>query len=376
MPGIFRKRAPPRGPETRGKGNSNRPNSRRGRRYGMMRVPTLSDPPVKQLPKHAKKRLLLAAKVLVFAVVVWFVQGTLVDAWRQLGQHEWSLNPWWLLAAGGLYLLGLLPAGLFWWRILRVCGQDAELGETLRAYYIGHLGKYVPGKAMVVVLRAGLIHGRGVAPGVAAASVFAETLTMMAVGAGLAAAVLAVHVRDEQGLFWGAIGLAGASIAPTIPPVFRRLARAAGIGRSDPTVRANLERLGYKTLLGGWVAMLGVWACLGLSLWATIRALGVVEADLLEYFTGYLAAVSLAMVAGFLSLIPGGLGVRDVVLLRMTARLLPLDAGAAAMAAVVLRLVWLLSELAISVILYFCPFRRVEREPAFPTATSPTYPPN
>jgi uncharacterized membrane protein YbhN (UPF0104 family) len=313
---------------------------------------------VKQPSSPIKKRLLLVAKVLVLALVVWFVRGTLVEAWRQLGQHEWSLSPGWLAAAGALYLLGLLPAGIYWWRLLRICGQDARIGETLRAYYIGHLGKYVPGKAMVVVLRAGLIHGRRVDPGVAAASVFAETLTMMAVGAGLAAAVLAVRVRDEQALFWGAIGLAVASLAPTIPPVFRRLAQWAGVGRASPEIRENLRRLRYTTLLTGWIGMLLVWGLLGLSLWATIRALGVDSLGPLEHFTGYLAAVSLAMVAGFLSLIPGGLGVRDVILLRLMARLLPLDAGQAAVAAIMLRLVWLLSEVAISVILYFCAPRR------------------
>lgn len=323
----------------------------RGR--GIMRPAPQRTRLVKQLSKPAKKRVLLVAKVLVFALVVWFVRGTLVDAWRQLGEHEWSLRPWWLLAACGLYLLGLLPAGVFWWRLLRVCGQDARLGETLRAYYIGHLGKYVPGKAMVVVLRAGLIHGQRVHPGIAAASVFAETLTMMAVGAGLAAAVLAVRVRDERVLFWGSIGLAVASLAPTIPPVFRRLARLAGVGRSDAEVRANLARMGYGTLLGGWIGMVVVWGLLGLSLWATIRGLGVESLGPVEHFTGYLAAVSLAMVAGFLSLIPGGLGVRDVVMMQMMERLLPLGAAEAALATVVLRLVWLLSEIAISVILYF-----------------------
>ncbi len=316
--------------------------------------------PVKYFSKNTKKRLTLLAKVLVLALVVWFVRGTLVNAWRELGQHEWSLRPWWLLVACGLYLLGLLPAGVFWWRLLRVCGQDARIGETLRAYYIGHLGKYVPGKAMVVVLRAGLIHGHRVDPGIAAASVFAETLTMMAVGAGLAAAVLAVRARDAHELFFGAVALAIASLAPTIPPVFRRLARLAGVGRSQPAVTENLQRLGYTTLLGGWLSMIVVWGLLALSFWATIRALGVEDMGPMEHFTGYLAAVSLSMVAGFLSLIPGGLGVRDAILLKLTERLLPLTAAQAALAAVMLRLVWLVSELVISGILYLCPFRKSE----------------
>ena len=81
------------------------------------------------------------------------------------GEYSWDFDPGWLGLAGVLYLLGLLPAGLFWHRVLLVLGQDARLGETLRAYYIGHLGKYVPGKAMVVVIRAGLIRSHRVHDG-------------------------------------------------------------------------------------------------------------------------------------------------------------------------------------------------------------------
>ena len=89
-----------------------------------------------------------------------WVKGTLVDGWRELTQRDeghWHWQPGWLVAAGLIYLAGLLPFALFWFRVLRVLGQRPTLRETLRAYYIGHLGKYVPGKAMVVVMRTALI---------------------------------------------------------------------------------------------------------------------------------------------------------------------------------------------------------------------------
>ena len=103
-----------------------------------------------------------------------------------------------------LYLVGLLPEGLFWQRALRAMGQEAPLGRTLRAYYIGHLGKYVPGKAMVVVLRTGLICGPGVDAGIAAASVFLETLTMMAVGAFWGPPSSSFHSATGGLLLWAA----------------------------------------------------------------------------------------------------------------------------------------------------------------------------
>jgi len=299
-----------------------------------------------------KKRLKTAVKLLIVAVVLWAIRGTLSDAWHQMGQFEWQFEPQWALAAGAFYLLGLAPAGLFWHRVLRVLGQEAGLGETLRVYFIGHLGKYVPGKAMVVILRAGLIRSHRVDTGIAAVSVFFETLTMMAVGACIAAGILAVKLRDEQFLFYGAIGLMLAAGLPTVPPIFRRLARMARVGKSDPTTGEKLENLGCGTLLLGWCCMLVVWAMLGLSLWATFRATGIHHLGPVEHFSDYTAAVSLAMVAGFLSLIPGGLGVRDGILIKLLVPLLRVSEAQALVAGALLRLVWLLSELLISIILY------------------------
>ena len=295
---------------------------------------------------------MLAVKLAIVALVFWFIRGTLVKAWNDLGQEDWELRPAWLIAAAGLYLLGLLPAGLYWFRLLRVLGQDVRIGETLRAYYIGHLGKYVPGKAMVVILRAGLIRSRRVSASVAAASVFFETLTMMAVGACLAAGVIAVRLRDERVLFWLAVGLAVVAGLPTLPPVFGRLARKAGVGRADPAIAEKLARLDLATLLEGWAAMVLVWLMLALSLWATFRAMGLEHLGPWEHWSGYLACVSLSMVAGFLSLIPGGLGVRDGLLLTLVARLFDVGALSATVASALLRLIWLLSELVLSGILY------------------------
>jgi uncharacterized membrane protein YbhN (UPF0104 family) len=294
--------------------------------------------------------LLTAARLLIVLAVLLAVRHTITGALAELGQYPWSCDPWWLALAGVLYLLGLLPAGLFWHRVLLVLGQDARLGETLRAYYVGHLGKYVPGKAMVVVIRAGLIRSHRVDTSVAAVSVFFETLTMMAVGALIAAAILATAFRGQTLLFSGALTLMVLAGMPTLPPIFRRLVRLLGVGKADPSVRKKLENLGYATLLLGWGAMSVVWILLGLSLWAVLRSMGSADAGLLGQLHLCTAAVSLATVAGFLSLVPGGAVVREAVLAEL---LVPrLGKVIALLSAVLLRLVWLLSELVISGILY------------------------
>ena len=62
------------------------------------------------------------------------------------------------------------------------------------------------------------------------------------------------------------------------------------------------------------------------------------------------ASVALAMVAGFVSLIPGGAGVREYIILTLLAG--PYGVVAATVVAVLLRLIWLSSELALASVFY------------------------
>ena len=308
-----------------------------------------------------KKWLISAIKLLVVAAIVWWVYDSIAKGWDELAQRDegqWGWKPQWLVIAGGIYLIGLLPFGLFWHRVLGDLGQEPRLGETLRAYYIGHLGKYVPGKAMVVVLRAGLIRSHRVNAAMAAVSVFFETLTMMAVGACAAAAYLVLFFREE--ILWccAAAALMVISLTPTIPPVFKRLVRLAGIGRADPATAGKLAALGYETLLVGWILSLAGWILLGLSYWATLMAMGIEGLDPIHHLPRYVAGVALAVVAGFLLLIlPGGVGVREAFLAKLMLPYLvqlgqPLANSTAWASAFLLRLVWTVSELIISGIMY------------------------
>jgi len=77
------------------------------------------------------------------------------------------------------------------------------------------------------------------------------------------------------------------------------------------------------------------------------------DIGLIEYGPQYIAAVSLSMVAGFLSLIPAGLGVRDLVLVELIVKLFAVNDATATVAGGLLRLIWLVSEVVICGILYF-----------------------
>lgn len=306
-----------------------------------------------------KKRFIaiakLAFRVTVLVLVGFGIWQTVVKGLGELDERQFKLTqiqPWWLVAAGLAYLVGMSPCWLFWHRTLNAMGQRPRRWESLRAFYIGHLGKYVPGKALVVILRTGLIRSNRVDTSVAATSVFVETLTMMAVGAFVSAAILGGLYRDKVWLLLLAVALMLCAGVPTLPPIFRRLVRMVGVKKVNPNIDSALAGLNFRLMSYGWLTVALGWCLLGLSLWLTLRAIPTTtdRPVTLDDWPLVTACVALAMVAGFLSLLPGGIGVREFVVMELLEG--PFGAGAAAVSAILLRLIWLLAELLLAGMLY------------------------
>jgi uncharacterized membrane protein YbhN (UPF0104 family) len=91
---------------------------------------------------------------------------------------------------------------------------------------------------------------------------------------------------------------------------------------------------------------------MGLSLWAVLKSVPAATAGI-DHIPLVTATVAMAMVAGFVSFVPGGLGVREVVVIPLLA---PVYGHAVAIvSAILLRLVWLAVELMASGVLYVVP---------------------
>src|SRR5262249_42635821 len=146
---------------------------------------TLREPLVEENKRRWTRWLISALKVAVFGILCWAIYGALVSGNDQLSKHTWHVEPWWLVASGLIYLAGVFPPAVFWYWLLLQTDQRVSFGESLRSYYISQLGKYVPGKWMVVLLRRVLLRSGEVENTVVAASVFFETFTLLAVGAAI-----------------------------------------------------------------------------------------------------------------------------------------------------------------------------------------------
>jgi uncharacterized membrane protein YbhN (UPF0104 family) len=305
-----------------------------------------------------KSRLKLVAKAAIIVLLIYFVRHSVLEGWTKLqaeivaGHWSFAQLRWpWLLVAAAAYSLGQLPSALFFHRILAGLDQHPPLAAVVRAFYIGHLGKYVPGKAMVVVMRTGLLAERGVKTGAATVAVFYETLTMMAVGSALATLILVWKFREQTTWLWASIAMTFITAGPTVPPVFEFLLGRLRRGGVESAASSDVRRLGFAALAGGWAIVAVGWMLMGASVWAVLRAIGADSgASLVDQWAVGTAAAALSVVVGFLALIPAGLFVREAVILTFLA---PTYGEAAALvAAIAVRLVWLVAEVSVSAILY------------------------
>lgn len=302
----------------------------------------------------------LAIKAGLTVLVLAFVGRHVARTWRELSDRGRTIrvDGSWLAASVVLYLLGLTAFGVFFWRILQGGKTPTRLAPSLRAYLISHLAKYVPGKAMVVVVRAGLVAPYGARPATAAFATLYETLVMMAAGGLGAAALFATGPGPTPRLsvpFFGSraiearmdligLGLGLAFLIVVWPWVFPRL---AGLSRVPlPNVGPDaLPRFSMGLLAEGLAWSILGWILLGLSQVAVIR--GLEPAGLaVGAWPIAIASVALATVAGFVLQTPAGLGVREMVLWIALAS--ALDRDLAVVAALVLRMSWVVGEVLVA----------------------------
>ena len=302
-------------------------------------------------PKSGKPNWIMLFRVFMASLVAVAIIYTAITSTAQLSESKFefaTVNYFWWLAAIGVYISTMLLSCLFWYRVLLALGQRPKFGTTLLAFFASQLGKYIPGKAMVVVIRTDIIRGDDVKIAPAAASVFVETLTWIFVGSAIASLLLVFQFRNQVALQITAAILTLVAGVLAWPAVFRGIAIKLGAARGRNAARM-FNGLNLATMSFGWAVMTLGWCLNGLSLWLVLKGLPGTEVSISDYPLT-LACVSLATVAGFVSLLPGGIGVRELVMIPLLGA--RFGSVTAIVAAIAIRIVWLTAELLTSGIIY------------------------
>jgi glycosyltransferase 2 family protein len=288
--------------------------------------------------------LAVAERLLGSRLVRWgFVVLAVILGGYWVGDH-WpgvaaALGRLGFLAVGAalLSVLAALVATMEQWRLLLAgLGSPLPRRAAARIFFIGQLGKYVPGSVWPVLAQMEL----GTAHQVprhrsAAASVLTMLLSLLA---GLLVALVTLPFvpgsRSYRWVFLAAPVLLVCLQPRVLNPVLDRLLRVA---RRPPLD----QPLGGRAIAGALAWAVGSWVLFGLQIWLLATRLG------LPYGKGALLALggfAFAWSVGFVIVfVPVGAGVRDVLLAAMLSPLI--GAGAATATALVSRVVMTAGDL-------------------------------
>lgn len=298
-------------------------------------------------------------------LVLAFVGRRAWQLWRQEDWSQISFSWPWLFLAGLAYALGWLPSVWFWRRMIQRVGGKVRFRDAARAYFCGHLGKYVPGKATVLVIRSALLKDRGSPVSVSVLTATCETLMMMATGAAMAVVLFPWLIPPERIGDWpgflrwlmattwlpGLIVLAACFLlSPIIASFLTLLAvKFTPKGMMGGESRVQITR---NLVLQGLAAFALSWMLHGLSLGFTLRAVSDhVDWTSWPVWTG---GVGGATAVGFAALFaPGGLGVREGLLMAVLNNQSNVTGGQAVVVPFLLRAISFLSEIAVAAALYY-----------------------
>ena len=232
-----------------------------------------------------------------------------------------------VIAATAVGVVGVGVSAQIWRALMSGLGAPLRASAAVRIFFVGQLGKYLPGSVWPVLAQMELGKDHGVPPRTSAAGVALFLWVHLCTGAAVACVLLPAAGAVPAVVALGA-PLAVLLLTPGI--MGRAISLAVRLTRRQPL--AQLPDIGAVAAGSAWALLM--WACYGFHLW--LLAAGTTSGAAAEpsavLTTGAFAA---AWCLGFLFLVaPAGAGAREAVLVA----LLPLATGSALAVVVVSRL--------------------------------------
>ncbi len=264
---------------------------------------------------------------IITAAALWFVARWLLQVDHQVWSSIRHLRFGWLMGSLVIFQVWFLLRFAAWEVIVKRHGSSAQRHQTLRAWTVSELMRYIPGNLWSFAGKYRSSVSTGTTTGGAIQSMAIEAGGLLS-GAGLVSALF----LDASRWWWSAIIII-LLLPPLAPILFRfigRLAKWVDVPRLNMT-----ETIGLIL----WYAV--VWVMFGLATamiyWSfpeavTITLTRLIGINVAAWLIGYLSIIT-----------PMGLGVRELAFVKLTAGLL--SNGLASLVALVTRLWFVLSEL-------------------------------
>lgn len=314
---------------------------------------------MKRLPHLGARWLNLAFQTLVVGVVAYYLCRMVADNWGRLRVDPWQWQ-W-----GTLGLSVLLGAGATlgfaacWALSLRMLAAPLPLGPAVRLWMVTNFLKYVPGKVWLLIARFVACERQGVRRSLFLTS-FVYEFFLLIVGGVLAAMVTLPFwsPRTKPGHYGWTLLLSLGILAGLHPRWFNGLADWAlqRLGREPLSQRFQWGQVLQLTFL-----FAGFWLLYGLGFACMAQGMLPVKGEdypaLIGFFSLSFAISQIALIT------PGGLGVREGVLVLLLAQQFPHNPGIGALLAIASRLWSLLAEGVALLVALPIPWRQEGRSP-------------
>jgi hypothetical protein len=278
-------------------------------------------------------RLAVAGLFLAAAVVV------LAGQWRQAEPLLDRLSAATLLVSFTLVLAGICATFLAWRAALADLGSAPPPAGALQIFFLGQLGKYLPGSIWPAVTQMRLGRDHQV-PQRASGAAFVVFM-LLVIGTGLVIGVPVIPLLGGDAVEeyrWLVLALPVAVLAVAPPVLNRVLAVALRMARWQP-LPAQVSLAGTLRV-AGW--LMAAWLAYGAHVYLIARQLGAEGGALL--WLQCIGAFAAAFAGGvLLVLVPAGAGVREAALLVLLGP--AIGAPRAAVIAVVSRLLFIVGDL-------------------------------
>jgi uncharacterized membrane protein YbhN (UPF0104 family) len=256
-------------------------------------------------PPRWRAAVRLAVLVGFLGALVW----ALASQWAAVRPLLGQLSARSLAAALAAVLAGILATFLCWRTVLSDMGGRLPLVAGARVFFLGQLGKYLPGSVWPVMAQMELGRDHDVPERASAAAVGVFLLIVVGTGLAVAAATAPLLGPDALHAYWWLLAVLPVALLAVAPPVLNRLLGVVLRLARRPPLPAPLSPGGVLRA-AAWA--LGSWLAYGAHIWLLASQFGPVGPPLPIQATGAFAA---AWCAGFLLVVaPAGAGVREAAL--------------------------------------------------------------
>ncbi len=336
--------------------------------------------------KPLAKTLWKYGQWVLLIVFLWFVCKRGLTLWQQSDASLEGVR-WEIIWTGcPVILISWLTGAWFWRQLILSHGERPPVVPTFCAHYAGQIGKYMPGKGMVLIIRASMLKPYGVPFAVSLATAVYETLLSM--GAGLLLGLclvpivlpdLAVDKLAEDSLIRWFLNLVGAhpillslgivaltfACLPLISWLMNRVAskmvKLPEKEEIDPVLPDDIEpteqdmrevpaeirreKVTTRDLATGIIVAVVGWVIQSMALGIVLYSIGVENitwSDSLFWTMSCMLATTVGFMAVFA---PGGIGVREAIIVECL-RLDPsINDQQAVSAALLLRVLMFVSDI-------------------------------